>query len=648
MSGSGPLEFLTFLLLAIILMTGPLVLGAARLWIELPLLVGVALLLMLQGFRLAVSPLPGERRQLDAIDLSVILFTLYAIGRWLTSPTEYFSRLEILSVIAYAGIFLTCRYGLRRRGYGVALLLMLSVLGAFETGFGYYLYQHSDWFPFGPTERLQIHYLPRWIGTYGCPNHYGSLLVIAIGAALALGSFSKLSWPMRIVLFYLAGMMMFGVMGSGSRGTWLAFIALVFALLIFGLRHGTVRWWVPVTAAIALVASVIGLFSLSSQVRGRFNETMDIIQSGALDTYVRIELDRDALRIARDYPIFGTGPGTFVFVHPRYQDSTFGYKAVLTHDDYLNCLADYGLIGFILAMFFVIAVTFKYFSPLRSDQRWQDRALVATGFAAWAALLVHSTVDFNLHIPANAMLFFALTGMALGRLKGPEEPSRSTIPFALLGRWLGWGIVVLSLAYGAEAARTGVSDIIYEQAFNQAEDVPSSESIRNAEAALQYDPINAQDLLFLGDLHRYIASRQTKLEDRVTEGQKALDYYQRALATNKLNDSIEARMGMTFDVMRRYSEAFFCYKSAVMNQPYDGQFWFWLGNHYWQRGLPIKAEQAYLLSEKCPHGFEASFEAEKELRQLRAMQDVPAPAPGTNPLLPTPTPPQPVEPPTTP
>ena len=114
------------------------------------------------------------------------------------------------------------------------------------------------------------------------------------------------------------------------------------------------------------------------------------------------------------------GPGTFVFLHPRYQGGPFACKAVLTHDDYLNCLDDYGLVGFGLAMFFVTAVTLKFFRPLRLDNRWQDRVMVATGFSAWVALLVHSLVDFNLHIPANALLLFALTGLALGRIKDGE------------------------------------------------------------------------------------------------------------------------------------------------------------------------------------------------------------------------------------
>ena len=136
------------------------------------------------------------------------------------------------------------------RKYGMVLLYMLVLLGVGETAFGYYLVNHLDWFPFGPTEQLQHHYAPRWLGTYGCPNHYACLLVMAIGAALALGSFSKLPWPLRIILFYVALMMMIGVMYSGSRGSWMALAGGICALVTMGIRNGTMRWWVPVTASV--------------------------------------------------------------------------------------------------------------------------------------------------------------------------------------------------------------------------------------------------------------------------------------------------------------------------------------------------------------------------------------------------------------
>ena len=375
--GGGPL---TTFLLAIILITGPVMLGAARLWIELPLLVLVALLLLVQGLRLYSVSRDLPRGRLDVIDLSVVLFVLYAIARWLTSPTEYFSRLEVLSIFAYAVVFFTCRYGLVRRTHGLMLLGLLVALGIFETGFGYYLSAHLDWCPFGPNETLHQYYAPRWLGTYACPNHYGALLVMAMGAALAWGSFSKISWPLRIVFFYLAAIMMAGVICSGSRGSLLGAIASVAALIVFGVRYGMVRWWFPVVGGTLLLGGFVFVLSQSRLVQERLEEGRQIIEAGTLDTSVRATLARDSLRIAQDYPVFGTGPATFVYVHPRYQDNTFSRRAVLTHDDYLNCLDDYGAIGLGLALFFVVAVTIKFFRRPRATSRWQDRVLLAAGF----------------------------------------------------------------------------------------------------------------------------------------------------------------------------------------------------------------------------------------------------------------------------
>jgi O-antigen ligase len=135
------------------------------------------------------------------------------------------------------------------------------------------------------------------------------------------------------------------VIESESRGSWLAFVASTGALMFFGLRNGTVRWWVPVAGAAVLVVSATAAFWLSPGVQDRLAEVKGLVENGTLNTYCRVELAEDALRIARDHPVFGTGPATFVFIHPRYQSSTFAYSAVLTHDDYLNCLDDYGVAG---------------------------------------------------------------------------------------------------------------------------------------------------------------------------------------------------------------------------------------------------------------------------------------------------------------
>ncbi|HEX4139790.1 MAG TPA: O-antigen ligase family protein [Candidatus Methylacidiphilales bacterium] len=625
----------TTAVLAVILMTGPAVLGSDRLWIDLPLSAGIALLLLIQGLRLTLNKPAENGRRLDLIDWSVLLFTGYTAVLWLTSPAEYLSRIELIDVIGYAGIFLTCRYGMGNRRFAIFLLYLLVILGLGEAIFGYYLDKHLDWFPFGPTETNQLHYAPRWIGTYGFPNGYGCLLVMAISAALAMVGFSRLQWPVRIIIFYVALMMMVAVGYSASRGSWIALAVAVIALVAWGLRHGTMRWWIPVLAAFVLFGLAIALFSVTSIARQRTSELVALFTGGNLETYVRVELARDALHIAHDHPAFGTGPGSFKYVHPRYQDATFAFQAELTHDDYLNCLDDYGIVGFGLAMLFVAAVTLKFFRPLDLDTRWQDRVVVATGFAAWLALLAHSFVDFNMHIPANARLLFALTGLALARFKQEDALIKnwSTLSLARLGPWPGVALCLASLAFGIYAIKYAESDILYEETSARADVIPTAESIADTKKALAYDPTNGYALKFLGDLHRYRASRQSDMPGRIAEGQLAIDAYQKAFAANPYDDTITARMGRTYDVMRRFPEAYFCYSTAITNQPYNGEFWFRLGNHYWVRGMLAKAEEAFLISAHCPHGATGAREAEDQLRQLPEMEGVPPPAPGANPLI---------------
>jgi O-antigen ligase len=623
-------SFVTVVLLLGILFTGPLILGGARHWVQLPLLEVTAFLMLVQALRIGLRA--GTPIRIDVIDMAVIAFTAYAIARWLTSPTEYYSRLEILNVVGYATVFLTCRYGFVRRSHALLILLLLVALGIFELLFGYYLSAHLDWCPFGPNETLHQLYAPRWVGTYGCPNHYGALLYMAMGAALAWGAFSKLSWPMRIVLFYVAALMMAGVVCSASRGSLLGACAAIIALTIFGVRYGMVRWWVPTLGGIVLLGFAGFAISQAALFQERVGEAQHLISQGNLQAYIRIVLARDALRIAHDYPFFGTGPATFVFIHPRYQDIHFGHRAVLTHDDYLNCLADYGGIGFAIALVFIVAVTIKFFRRPRAASRWQDRVLLTAGFTAWAGLLLHSFVDFNLHVPANAFMIFALTGMSLRRF--PSEPALPRVGLTLPRVALAGAVAICALAFGALVARTAISDLIFEHADAQSLDALPIDTIAGARAALAVDSDNVPALVLLGDIYRMEAAHQDNIEQRLAYGQQALEAYQRAQRDNPLDDTITASLGLTYDIMYRYPEAYFCYADALGHQPYDGQFWFRLGNHFWETNMLEKAEQAYRMGLLCPNGSKENVEPAQEIRGYLAAQGIPLPPPGTDPLKP--------------
>ena len=545
----------TTFLLAVLLTTGPLILGATRLWVELPLFLVAACLLFTQGLRLTALPSPDAPRRADAIDLSVALFTVYAVGRWLTSPAEYFSRIEVMEVVACATVFLTCRYGMASRKHAMALLYAIVAVGIFETGFGYFLSNDPDWFPFGPAETQQLVFGPRWLGTYDSPNHFASLLVMATAVGLALGSFSKLPWAARIILFYLSLMMIVGVMYSGSRGGWIALLAAIFGLVTMGVRNGTMRWWIPVSAALVLLVVSGFLFSVSPVAQYRIADSELILKKAAPDARLPIRMAQTALQSAREHPLFGAGPAVGVFIHPQTDKGTFLSRPEPGHDDYLTCLEDYGLIGYGLAMFFIGAVTLKLLQPLWVDSRWQDRVLVAAGFAAWLALLVHSLFEFNLHIPANALLLFALTGLALGRIKEEKVARWSTISLASWGRWTGIALLVFGALYGAEVARTLISENIYEGTLASEDVVAVSNSIQEADEALRYDPGNVEALVLLGDLHQFRASLDKEVDLHQGERQKAVEAYQHALLANGPDDVIQARLSAARDLMQQDAAA---------------------------------------------------------------------------------------------
>jgi tetratricopeptide (TPR) repeat protein len=256
-------------------------------------------------------------------------------------------------------------------------------------------------------------------------------------------------------------------------------------------------------------------------------------------------------------------------------------------------------------------------------------------------LLMHSAVDFNLHIPANAMMLLALAGLGLRRLPGEESPRHwNTVSLAPLGRGLGAGLLIFSVIYGAETARTAISDINYEQAIDRAQTMPSDQLEAGARAALAWDRGNADALLFLGDVYRVEATRHQDFPARVAMAQQALGAYQAALKANPLDDTIRGRMGLTFDLMKRYPEAYFCYVQAVTARPYDGQFWSALGNHFWERGLLRKAAEAYLIAASCPHGFEGAAQSAQDVSAILEQEGFVPPAPGSDPLAPETQPPE--------
>lgn len=214
----------------------------------------------------------------------------------------------------------------------------------------------------------------------------------------------------NLFLFAAVILMSLGIIFSQSRA---GIFILVFTFLLFfefvilhfsrfGRRRRWLRNFIWVTLLLVTVSALyIGIGST--------------IQRFALDDLLRENrplLWGNVARIIAAFPVLGTGLGTFVSVYPAYE-KVAGPELLLVHahNDYLEYLSELGAVGFV---FLCGAVLFIGVSSLLS---WRERrnpdvkGIALGGIISIAVILVHSLTDFNLHIPANMLLFAVVLAM---------------------------------------------------------------------------------------------------------------------------------------------------------------------------------------------------------------------------------------------
>ena len=120
--------------------------------------------------------------------------------------------------------------------------------------------------------------------------------------------------------------------------------------------------------------------------------------------------------------LIGTGPGTFAHIFPQFQPPGSTARFYQVHNDYLHFLAELGVFFVPLLGWMLFAVLNAGRKKMRSSSRqvWGITLGAMTGIIA---ILLHSLVDFNLHIPANAILFAVLAALVVAGPKQQKKPS---------------------------------------------------------------------------------------------------------------------------------------------------------------------------------------------------------------------------------
>jgi O-antigen ligase len=159
-----------------------------------------------------------------------------------------------------------------------------------------------------------------------------------------------------------------------------------------------------VLIAALLMVSWLGVKEISQ----RFS-SMKVME---VSTGKRASMRRDTWRIFVDHPWMGTGLGTLQIVFPPYETLYDGRIVNHAHNDYLEALAETGIAGGLCCALYLGLLLFHSWQQLSVGNASFAAVLNLSGLVACSGFLVHSLVDFNLHLPANAQLFFLVATLA--------------------------------------------------------------------------------------------------------------------------------------------------------------------------------------------------------------------------------------------
>ena len=345
------------------------------------------------------------------LDLPLLILLILVILSSVFSQHRPSSLWAVVMLINYIVIYYLVIYTVRTRARFKYLVCLIIGVAAFLAVFG--LFKKFGFNPFPFWDYGDLKYRPDYFtSTYGNYNHLAGYMEMAL--PLTLGLFlldyrrGKLLTLCYVTLLLLAALIL-----SLSRGGWIgSLIGLTFmAMVLLTNRYFTAKRLIAALAG-GFVAAVIIVLA-STPVVERIN-TLD--QKTEIPNFkARVSVWGGAIEMIKDYPFWGGGPGTFATVFTQYQPPGFLQRYFKAHNDYLHFIAEVGLPLITIMIWMIVALYWKGLRKMQNPSRLV-RGITIGALSGITAILVHSIGDFNLHIPANALLFVVLAAFVAAPL----------------------------------------------------------------------------------------------------------------------------------------------------------------------------------------------------------------------------------------
>ena len=400
---------------------------------------------------------------------------------------------HVLMFIAAAIVF-------RRREWAERFVFVLLVIAAFEAVCGCLQAAGIEFAPLSWSKgdrEILLGQGGRVFGTIGLETALGGYM--AACAVLALGAiFHFKDAAGRIALAAGALLMVLCMILTGTRTAWFACAVgcvVGCVVLIGGLRASTVmkvlRSWAgaAVLAVLLAGATCLAVF-LGPAVCRRVRKIPEHLST-------RTTIWKSAIGMFEAHPVVGVGPGAFTLNFPEYRPADYADHRVTSialhaHSEYLDVLAETGMLGFVS---FAVLIGLVAIGSVRALKRssGEGRMLLNAAFAAAMTMLVHAVASVDTRYPTCQLLLWVLMGLAAARWQdasadepaAPRQASMWRKAVAVAGIGVAIAIWTTQVYYPHRAR------VLLDKAETRQGTGEWAESVAAASRALELDPTSA-------------------------------------------------------------------------------------------------------------------------------------------------------------
>jgi len=390
--------------------------GGVEDWARAVLETGAGLLFL--AWALWIYFTPEEQIVFSPLLPPLAALFMIVFGQWFFHGTasSYSTRMELLLLASDLILLFLAVQAFRTlqdwRGFvwfGMIFGFLISIFGILQhltfNGKLYWIREmHYGGIPFGP-------YVNR--------NHFAGFVELILPLALVplvLGRVRRERWA---VVGLFAVVPIGALFLSVSRGGIVSFGVELAVLALVMIQQRAIGKQLFAGAAVLLLALLMVSWLGVGQILQRFSS----FQSLEATAGKRASMRRGTWQIFLHHPVAGTGLGTLQIVYPRYESLYDGKIVNHTHNDYLEALAETGILGGLCCAWFLGVLFSKSLQRVHQLSNSFAGTLQLSGLVACAGFLVHGLVDFNLHMPSNALLFFLMAHLATSEIQLVASPS---------------------------------------------------------------------------------------------------------------------------------------------------------------------------------------------------------------------------------